>query len=248
MGRRTGSRSRVGGRLAPPGAWLAFAAWAALGATAAQEDRRGGAPETIRPPERIAGDEETAAELVRLRAAAERSGKPIDWYNYGTALLGVGRWEEATESLRRAVVAEDATVRGSAFYNQGLARAEAGRRRAVVAEARRERLLEARDAFRAVLRREPAAEDARWNLELVERWLDEEERPTGGSGASGAGGLPDAGGGGGAGADGRAAEPVTVGREEAEALLGAAGAAERSARERLLERARLRDPVVERNW
>lgn len=265
-GRRSGSPS---GR-----AWALAAGCLALGAAAlgeppaagpadfpprwigAQERPTGGGQERIHPPERIegqvvdeAGNAAEAQTLVRLREAAERSGAPRDWYNYGTALLRGGRWEEAGEHLRRAASAEEPEVRVPALYNNGLARAEAARRSGAGSEGRREGLREAREAFRAVLRRRPRAEDARWNLELVERWLEEEPRP-GGSGASGEGPSPDGGGDAGSASSGDegASERWILAPEEAEALLGAAGEAERSARERLLQRARLRDPIVLRNW
>jgi hypothetical protein len=112
-----------------------------------------------------------------------------------------------------------------------------------MAAATREQLTQARDGFRAVLREDPGAADARWNLELVDRWLRRESRGGGGAGggAQGEGGS----GGGGEGGDARTA-PMTEG--EARRLLDAAAGAERAVQERRLERSRSRDPVVERNW
>lgn len=188
-----------------------------------------------------------AERLARYRSAAEASEQPIDFYNYGTALLGAERWTEARQNLRRALSADNETVATFARYNGALASAQSARHERGQAEERRERLVEARDAFRSVLRRAPADEDARWNLELVERWL-RELQGGGGDGAgpsrapsSGAGSaLPQGG--------DQSGSPVELGPEEAAALLEAAGEAENSVRERLLGRARLRDPVVERNW
>lgn len=215
---------------------------------AGEERARTRPPELIEPAEPDAGEE--VERLVHLLEAAERSGHPRNWYNYGTALLRAGRPEEAAEHLRRAASADDPAVRIPALYNHGLARAEAALRAVDGRGGRRlEGLREAREAFRAVLRRRPRAEDARWNLELVQRWLEEDPR-SGGSGRSGSGGSeageagaasPESG-------EGTASETWTLGPEEAEALLGAAGEAERAARERLLQRARLRDPIVLRNW
>jgi hypothetical protein len=154
---------------------------------------------------------------------------------------------EAREALRRAAPAENGTVERFARYNHGLASAEAGRRDPDRPDERRERLLEARDAFRAVLRRVPDDEDARWNLELVERWL--RQQGSGGGSGSGAGGGPSSGEGSALPQGGdQAGAPLELGPEEAAALLDAAGEAESSVRDRLLGRARLRDPVVERNW
>lgn len=197
-------------------------------------------------PERMQ-DPVEAETLARFRAAAEESEAPIDWYNYGTALLDVGRWEQAREALRQASASEDEQIELFARYNHALATAEAGRGGPGRPEERRERLVEARNAFRAVLRRDPVDEDARWNLELVQRWLREQQG--GGGGGTGAGqgsssgtgaGLPQGG--------DQAGAPVRLGPGEAEQLLDAAGQAESAVRDRLLGRARLRDPVVERNW
>lgn len=230
--------------------WLAalLAAW--RGADLLAQERRGPAAERL-PPERVVQDpvaESPVTELVaRYRAAAESSEDPLDWYNYGTALLGAGRWTEAREALRRAAPAENETVEAFARYNHGLASAESGHRDPGQPDERRERLVEARDAFRAVLRRAPDDEDARWNLELVQRWL-RQQQAGGGSGA-GAGQAPSSGAGSALPEGGdQAGAPVELGPEEAAALLEAAGQAESSVRDRLLGRARLRDPVVERNW
>lgn len=171
-----------------------------------------------------------SAETSRYRAEALRSGRPADWYNLGTALLREGRWNEAREPLRRAVRSESERVGTHGHYNHGLASALLGRRGQASPEARREALLGARTAFQEVLRRDPTDEDARWNLELVQRWLQQPPQ----SGGGGDGGE-DGGGGG--------LEP-----EAAEALLDEAGRAEAELRERVLERGRLRDPAVERNW
>lgn len=180
-----------------------------------------------------------SAEVDRWRARATRSDSPLDWYNLGTALLYDGRWEEAREPLRRAGDAEAERVRAYGRYNHGLAGALRGRHGEGPPEARRQALLSARESFREVLRRDSGDEDARWNLELVERWL--ETPPL----AAAAGG--DEGAGGGAGEDGPAgAEGLDP--DAAEALLEEAHRAEAEVRERALDRGRLRDPPVERNW
>lgn len=192
------------------------------------------------------------AVLERYREAA-RSGEPLDLYNYGTALLRDGRWLEAREPLRRSTTGKIETVGRFGLYNYGLASGLAGspgeRDGPADPSGRREHLVRARDAFRDVLRRDPQDEDARWNLELVQRWL-EEEGPGQGEGA-GQGSSGGGAGGTGAGSDGSArpdGDARELGREQAEALLDAAGRAEADIRERLLGRARLRDPVVEKNW
>lgn len=186
--------------------------------------------------------------VARYAAAAEDSERPRDWYNYGTALLRDGRWNESRAPLRRAAEAEGEEVGRWGHYNLGLAAALAGREGGGEAEAGRERLLAAREAFREVLRRDPGDADARWNLELVERWLRESQQGAGGS-AGGPSRAPSGGGGSGTPQGGAASgQPVELGPEEAAALLEAAGQAESAVRDRLLGQVRLRDPVVTRNW
>jgi hypothetical protein len=140
-------------------------------------------------------------------------------------------------------------VREDAAYDLALAFAVAGRppaetgppraRPAEGADEVRQKLLQARDGFRAVLRSNPEAADARWNLELVDRWLRREQQ-----GGGGGGGPQDAGGGG----DGADARDAPMTEQEAQRLLEAAAGAERSVQERRLERNRSRDPAADRNW
>lgn len=217
-------------------ALLGIALALAVSAAAPAQDRQGapsaeqGTPST-EPSEGLRElPARESAETSRYRAEALRSGRPEDWYNLGTALLREGRWDEARETLRRAVRSESERVGTHGHYNHGLASALLGRRGQASAEARREALLGARTAFQEVLRRDPTDEDARWNLELVQRWLQQPPQ----SGGGGDGGQ-DGGGGG-------------LDPESAQALLDEAGRAEAELRERVLERGRLRDPAVERNW
>ena len=117
-------------------------------------------------------------------------------------------------------------------------------------ETRRGELLTARQAFRQILRDRPDDEDARWNLELVERWLEEERQQSGGDGQQG-GPAPSQGSGGAqgspqSGSQGQDRRPLTP--EEAAALLDQAGDAESDIRDRMMGRTRYKDPVVEKNW
>jgi hypothetical protein len=107
-------------------------------------------------------------------------------------------------------------------------------------EERRPFLEQAWDGFRWVLRQDPGADDARWNLELVSRWLEQEEDPQDDGG----------GGGGGAAAADQTNTPSTRELSAAEALdlLDVAAEQEKDVQGRRLERNRSRDPVVERNW
>ena len=202
------------------------------------------------------------ATITRYRTAAERSGQPTDHYNYGTVLLRAARWEEAREALRRAAEAGADSSETFARYNEGLASAEWGREGTGDPEVGHDHMIEARDAFREVLRHDTEDEDARWNLELLERWLDDDPSGGGGggggdgggggggggSGGGGAGGGGGGGGGqGGASGGGSSASPE-LGEAEAQALLADAGRAEMPVRDRLLGQASRRGPGVERNW
>lgn len=205
----------------------------------------------------------TPETLERYRRAAEDSEDPLDHYNFGTALLRAGRPDEGRAALERSISSDVERLSRFGRYNYGLASAVAGRRLQEGGGASgrtaprgeepgedvRERLLAARDAFREVLRDDPGDADARWNLELVERWLEEERQRSGEGSGQGPAGAGQGGAGAGSSAGGASeGSEAALGREEAEALLRAAGDAEAAIRERLMGQDRFRDPVVERNW
>ena len=195
-----------------------------------------------------APDSPRQSELVeRYRATAESSDEPIDHYNYGTALLLEGQVAEAQLPLQQALRSERNEVRESGNYNYGLSSAFDGRFAQQDPTARRTALIAARQAFREVLRSSPNDDDARWNLELVDRWLEEEEQ-SGGDGSSG--GQADSQGGSGAGGapGGDMGEDQMLSPEQAQALLDRAGEAEASIRDRVMGRNRFKEPVVEKNW
>lgn len=225
----------------------AFAgAWAVVVAAGPWGDVTGqAAADTIPPPMKTGADRlVTAATLAGFRDRTEDPGKDVDWYNLGAALLLSGDWEGSVEPLRQALEADDEGVESSATYDLALARALAGRPPELGGtlpfDERRPLLEQAWEGFRWVLRRDPAAEDARWNLELVARWLEQEEDPTDEGG----------GGGGAASAADQAERPSTPELSPAEALdlLEQAAEEERDVQGRRLERNRSRDPVVDRNW
>ncbi|MDH3734653.1 MAG: hypothetical protein OEU54_14080 [Gemmatimonadota bacterium] len=200
------------------------------------------------PPQSNAPQGAEASEVVeRYRTAAEDSDRPIDHYNHGTALLLEGRAGDAQLPLQQALRSERDVVRESGNYNYGLSSAFDGRFAQQEPAARRTALIAARQAFREVLRARPDDSDARWNLELVDRWLEEEEQ-SGGDGSSG--GQADSQGGSGAGGapGGDAGEDQMLSPEQAEALLDRAGEAEASIRDRVMGRNRFKEPVVEKNW
>lgn len=187
--------------------------------------------------------------VARYREAAEGSDRPIDHYNLGTALLRDGRVEEAQAPLQIAARSDRPGVRWHGLYNYGLGAAlEARTTRGEEGTAARAALLAARQAFRQVLRERPADEEARWNLELVERWLEEEERERGGDGSAGGEAESPAGAGAGGSPSGGEGGERELTPEEAAALLERAGQAEADIRDRLMGRNRFQDPVVEKNW
>lgn len=186
--------------------------------------------------------------VARYRAAVERRDRPIDHYNLGTALLREGRTVESLEPLQRSLASEREVVRLSGQYNFGLGAALGGRFGEQEAEARRRALVAARDAFRDVLRTRPVDEDARWNLEVVETWLEEEEQESGGQGSQGGQAQSPGGAGAGGAPAGGQGQDRMLSPEEAAALLEQAGEAEASIRDRVMGRNRFRDPVVEKNW
>jgi len=188
--------------------------------------------------------------IAVYRERAEGSENPRDWYNLGTAYLEARVWPDARGELARASEEGEGKVARFSRYNLGVANAMEGHPEGdAPAEERRGRLLAARDAFRAVLGEDAEDPNARWNLELVNRWLeetqseggssdqDEEQQQGGAGGSSGQQGPAEPGG-----------EAPSLTREEAERLLQQAAGAEEDVRNKTLRRGRLRDPVVERNW
>ena len=212
--------------------------------------RVGGSPERIGLPQEQEAGPQTPAEsesAARYRERAASSGRAIDFYNYGTVLLSDGHVADARAPLRQSTESERERVRESAFYNLGLSAALEGQLARDDQSARRDALLAAREAFRQLLRARPADDDARWNLELVERWLAE-ERESGGDGQQSGEGESPQGGGSGAAPAASAGESRMMSPEEAAALLDLAGEAEASIRDRVMGRNRFQDPVVEKNW
>ncbi len=84
-------------------------------------------------------------------------------YNRGTALYRTGDFAGAEESLSRATEVGDGSLRRDAAYNLGNARFSAGDFEGAI------------DAYKQVLRQDPADGDARYNLELAQRMLEEQQ-------------------------------------------------------------------------
>lgn len=197
------------------------------------------------PPMTIdSGTVVTTASLAGFRERSEQPGRPVDWFNLGAGLLLTSDWEGAVEPTQRALDADDEELERAATYNLALARALAGRPPELggelLFEERRPLLEQAWDGFRWVLRQDSEAGDARWNLELVGRWLEQDD-------------PQDDGGGGGGGGSATADETETPSTRELSAaealdLLDVAAEQEKDVQGRRLERNRSRDPVVEKNW
>lgn len=136
------------------------------------------------------GDYEAAAAGYARALAAGDSSAAVR-YNLGTALLRLGRHDEARPHLEAA--AGDSALAARAAFNAGfadLAPAAAGR---VPPDERRPRLERAVTRYRTALRADPSDADAKWNLELAERLLrreasgggnEDDEDPAGGGGGS----------------------------------------------------------------
>jgi tetratricopeptide (TPR) repeat protein len=129
-----------------------------------------------------AGDYAGAAEAY-ARAVAEGDTSAVVRYNLGTALLRLERYDEALPHLEAAArEGAPTTVRVRGHYNGGNADLQPAFEGAVPQEARRERLERAVRHYRAALRLDPGDADAKWNLELAERLLDERPPPADGGG------------------------------------------------------------------
>lgn len=103
--------------------------------------------------------EAAAALETALRLAPD---DPVAQYNAGTARLLTGG--DAAPLLESAAALGEGTVVPRAFYNLGNARMQA------------EDLSGAVEAYRDALRRAPAEADAKFNLELAQRLLEEQQR------------------------------------------------------------------------
>lgn len=114
------------------------------------------------------------AEAVEAYRAALQDGNdsPTLHYNLGTALLRLGRHDEAEQHLRAALASVDPEQRERTLYNLGNRYLEEGLS-AADPEQRRHLLDAAVAAYRDALRLDPGDVDAKWNLELA---LQEQDR------------------------------------------------------------------------
>jgi len=127
----------------------------------------------------IRGEYAEAYEVFRQALARDSSARLA--YNVGNALYRLERYEAAAGSYRAAAArAETPEARRRALFNLGNAMVRAAEERPTEAEP----LLEAVAAFEGVLELDPSDPDAKWNLEIALRRLDD-DRISGGSSGRG---------------------------------------------------------------
>lgn len=129
------------------------------------------------------GDFAAAATAYRRAVQAGDTTAEVR-YNLGTALLRLERYEDARRILSGAA-AGGGEVAQRAHYNAANADLQPAFARSITGEARRAALLRAASGYRQALLRDPTDPDAKWNLELVQRLLKEDEPPAGGGGGGG---------------------------------------------------------------
>lgn len=123
------------------------------------------------------------AEAVAEYRTALQAGEdtPMLRYNLGTALLELGRYEEAQEHLEAALDAVDPTLRQYAHYNLGQRYLEEARAAAGGGGQTSGQLYDAAvEAYRQALRLRPGDEDAKWNYELALREREQQSQQAGG--------------------------------------------------------------------
>ncbi|MCA9649519.1 MAG: tetratricopeptide repeat protein [Myxococcales bacterium] len=124
---------------------------------------------------------ELDAALERFEAAIARHGdRPELSYDRGLVLLAQGKSDEARRAFERATEAEDAEVRASAFYEVGNVAFDAEDYRSAI------------EAYIECLKARPDHSNAKWNLELAQQRLkdqeEEDEQEDESSGGSDSGG------------------------------------------------------------
>jgi len=102
------------------------------------------------------------AEKAYLEARAREPERPELDYNLGNALLRQKKYDDAAQSLRNAVARADRSLQARSWYNLGNGHFEAGR------------FQDAAQAYVEALKLAPADRDAKHNLELARRKLQEQ--------------------------------------------------------------------------
>ncbi len=111
-------------------------------------------------------------DAVEAYRRALESGRPSPalYYNLGTALVQLGRFEEAATYLNNAVEAVDPDIAQRGLYNLGNRFLYEARSKPDMDPQAKGTLLDAAaEAYRRTLRLNPADRDAKWNLELTLR-------------------------------------------------------------------------------
>ena len=104
------------------------------------------------------------AEKAYLQAQAEAPNRPDLQYNLGNALVKQKKYEPGLQSLRNAVAKADRGLRARGWFNSGNALFEMGRYQDAAA------------SYVEALRIDPADRDAKHNLELAQRKLQEQQK------------------------------------------------------------------------
>lgn len=207
------------------------------------------------------------AEAVREYEKAIASGQESAElrYNLGTALLQLGKFEDAEKHLRLALREMRADVRQRAYYNLGNRYLENARKQGGDAESTGQLLDAALDSYKHALRLDPADMDAKWNLELTLREKQKQnnspsgggqneqqprnndqqnQAPSSGTGSGGASSQSNAGQGN---QQGQQYERRPMSQEQADRILSAVEQDERQLTREKLRKGERRSPVA-RDW
>jgi tetratricopeptide (TPR) repeat protein len=183
-------------------------------------------------------------------------------YNLGTALIQLGRYEDAERHLRLALREMRPELRQRAFYNLGSRYLEHARKSDDQQSARQ--LLDgAVESYKQALRLEPQDMNAKWNLELALREKEKQSKtPSGGAdeqeppGSEQQSQAPSAGAGAGSSSQsqggqgqqqGRNVEQRPMSQEQADRILSAVEQDERQLTREKLRKGERRTPVA-RDW
>jgi Ca-activated chloride channel homolog len=206
-------------------------------------------------------------EAVAAYQKALTSGKPTPQlhYNLATALLALGRLNEAEPHFQAALQGVDPELRERTFYNLGNRFLGDARENEKDVKKQGELLEAAIEAYKRALRLTPGDPEAKWNLELALRDKDENEKQQSQQQQqqSGGGGeqqnQQQSSGGGGGGTDpsqsqsgqgndqGGAMEERPMSQEQADRILSAVEQDERELTREKLKRGQRRTPVL-RDW
>ena len=104
------------------------------------------------------------AERAYLEAQAEAPGRPELSYNLGNALIRQKKYDQALQSLRQSIAKGNRGVQVNGWYNSGNAFFDMGNYKDAV------------QAYIQALRLNPADRDAKHNLELAQKKLQEQQQ------------------------------------------------------------------------